>query len=373
MSADSRAKLEKQQLIDDGFLIIRGLIPRKIVDNAVRAINSKLVTDHSHQTLASGHEDPVTDLWNKTPLPSRVNDFTGPLKQDPWPFKHAQIALVAPGSGCGKTPDEKHSNFVPWKGWENGWHIDGLADPHNAFTPKGEIHGFTALVGVLLSDVNEPLSGEFVVYPGSHYNLARIYGRDPTNLTLMRKEGTKSLEIAKKEQQSDDSKRGGNSKWPAPVHFTGKAGDVIICNFLLAHNVAPNRSPNIRYAVYFRLHSTLFPEGKFWWKCFRPVAMALPWHDWGGLRDVSCPARQAGRPQKDCRCLEDIREQEKLSIGRGADAKQHAYSKANHNKITAATAISMFPNLASDLVEAVVVAHEGDANLVIAELLKMKL
>mmetsp|Transcript_23079 Transcript_23079/g.32246 ORF Transcript_23079/g.32246 Transcript_23079/m.32246 type:complete len:374 (+) Transcript_23079:75-1196(+) len=372
MSDCSSTKLERQGLIDNGFLIIRDLIPRKIVDNAVRAINSKLVTDHSHQTLASGHEDSVTDLWNKTPLRSRVNELTGPLKQDPWPVKHAQIALVAPGSSCGKTPDEKHSNFVPWKGWENCWHIDGLADPHNAFTPKGEIHGFTALVGVLLSDVAEPLSGELVVYPGSHYNLARIYGREPANLTLMRKEGTKSLEIAKKEQQSEDSKRGRNSKWPTPVHFTGKAGDVVICNYLLAHNVAPNRSANIRYAVYFRVHSTLFPEGEFW-KCFRPVAMANPWHDWSGLRDVSCPARQAGRHQKHCTCLEDIREEKRSCVGRVPHAKQQAPKKPNRNRINVATAISMFPNLASDSVEAIVIAHDGDADVVIGELLKINI
>ena len=43
-----------------------------------------------------------------------------------------------------------------------GWHIDGCA---SEFEPGvtdhfGEIHNFTALVGVLLSDVPEPMSGE---------------------------------------------------------------------------------------------------------------------------------------------------------------------------------------------------------------------
>ena len=42
------------------------------------------------------------------------------------------------------------------------------------------------------------------------------------------------------------------------VHCTGRAGDVFIANYLTAHLVAPNVSPNIRYAVYFRIRGPSF-------------------------------------------------------------------------------------------------------------------
>lgn len=40
-------------------------------------------------------------------------------------------------------------------------------------------------------------------------------------------------------------------------HIIAKAGDVVILNYCLAHNVAPNISPHLRYNVYFRITSRL--------------------------------------------------------------------------------------------------------------------
>ena len=33
-----------------------------------------------------------------------------------------------------------------------------------------------------------------------------------------------------------------------------EAGDAVICHYLLAHSIVPNCSPDLRYAVYFRLN-----------------------------------------------------------------------------------------------------------------------
>ena len=48
-----------------------------------------------------------------------------------------------------------------------------------------------------------------------------------------------------------------------------------MCNFTLAHTVAPNASPNVRYVVYFRVHSKVRPEGGY----HRP-ALTRVWADW---------------------------------------------------------------------------------------------
>ena len=42
------------------------------------------------------------------------------------------------------------------------------------------------------------------------------------------------------------------------VPCTGRAGDVVIANYMTAHFVASNCSADIRYAVYFRLHGPSF-------------------------------------------------------------------------------------------------------------------
>eukprot|EP00469_Lotharella_globosa_P000157 CAMPEP_0167807532 /NCGR_PEP_ID=MMETSP0111_2-20121227/22605_2 /TAXON_ID=91324 /ORGANISM="Lotharella globosa, Strain CCCM811" /LENGTH=109 /DNA_ID=CAMNT_0007705445 /DNA_START=422 /DNA_END=748 /DNA_ORIENTATION=- len=109
--------------------------------------------------------------------------------------------------------------------------------------------------------------------------MARIYGRNPRNLARLRNEGSNGLTIAKDEQLAEEARQGpGRGPWGIQ-HFVGKAGDVVIVNYLTAHSVAPNRSPNIRHAVYFRVHTSLCGEGEFWTR-YRPVALALPWHDW---------------------------------------------------------------------------------------------
>ncbi len=42
------------------------------------------------------------------------------------------------------------------------------------------------------------------------------------------------------------------------MHCIGKAGDAFICNYMTAHFVAPNTSPHIRYACYFRIRGPKF-------------------------------------------------------------------------------------------------------------------
>ena len=53
----------------------------------------------------------------------------------------------------------------------------------------------------------------------------------------------------------------------------------MICHYLLAHSVAPNLSPHIRFAVYFRLFSPTHTPGSY-----RPAAMQDAWLDWHGIR-----------------------------------------------------------------------------------------
>jgi len=208
------------------------------------------------------------------------------------------------------------------------------------------------------------------VYPGSHNFLAKMFGQNPANLSRLRKDGTSALNLARDEIKRESLGSTPNT-WKKPVHFVGKAGDVVIANYFLAHNIAPNRSHRIRYAVYFRVHSTMFSGGEFW-RSFRPVALANPWHDWLGLPGHGCPIREAGQPPSDCCCLESFQVKDERARARLQDTKEMKSMKknANGNRIDDAVAIRMFPNIPADAIKAVIVGKDGDPDRVIAELLQ---
>lgn len=127
------------------------------------------------------------------------------------------------------------------------WHIDGCP---NEFIPGvtdhyGHINNFDCLVGVLLSDINKPLSGELCCWPGSHYKLAEYFTKNNgENLENVYTHGNQALPTGKKTFELFKKD---------PVHCIGKKGDVFLANYMTAHFIAPNTSPNIRYAVYFRV------------------------------------------------------------------------------------------------------------------------
>ena len=64
-----------------------------------------------------------------------------------------------------------------------------------------------------------------------------------------------------------------------PVNCVGRKGDVFLANYMTAHFIAPNTSPNIRYAVYFRVSRhgirRKLPNGKH-----DPSSMLAPWLYW---------------------------------------------------------------------------------------------
>eukprot|EP00466_Bigelowiella_natans_P002226 jgi/Bigna1/82531/fgenesh1_pg.93_\ len=327
-SPDPRSRLEK-----DGYVVLPKLIQKGMVERARRLVNEKLgESPKVNEMVAEGTQDAVTDLWNKTCLPEKIKEMMGPHKEEGAPLRFAQVALIFPGHRCSKAPHGYSSGYKPEKNWEKDWHIDGCVQ-------KGEIHAFTALVGVLLQDIEEPMSGELVVYPGGHENMARLHGRPDDVLapiTLLRiitlslyiakssstrnefptlilrytfvqfgvlgyrsllRGGEHSFAIARQEMDAESKREEKERKWRKPVHLVGKAGDVVILNFMTPHVVAPNVSGNIRYCVYFRLYTPLLPGREFWNK-HRRVSLAIPFHDWMGMTSACPHLRQKGWPHR---------------------------------------------------------------------------
>ncbi len=252
---------QKRSFYENGYLVLPGIVPAERVHAAVKAINhslgsqglppDKLVEYSARSYCPELQNTPaITDLVNGTPLWTAVESLTAPGQIRP--IRGGQIALRFPSP----TPR------MP------GPHIDGMYSPTNG-VPKGKIANFTALIGVLLSDLPNPDSGNFTVWPGTHRTFE----------TYFRERGPESL--------LDGMPK---TAMPAPVQITGRAGDAVICHYQLGHTANGNGSPHIRYACFFRLSHV--EHDSVHWECMTDI-----WREWAGMREVVAaadPGRTAG-------------------------------------------------------------------------------
>ena len=139
---------------------------------------------------------------------------------------------------------------------------------------------------MLLNDLDEEHSGELCCYPGSHFALAEhLKSTDSTssmtNLEKLYVHGASALPNGPK---TDDL-----FLRPA-VHCLGKAGDAFILNFMTAHLIAPNISPHIRYAVYFRITNNVdtvsYGPPSSYSASSPPPSMMHPWMKWVAMDKV---------------------------------------------------------------------------------------
>lgn len=243
---------QKKHFYDHGYVRVPGVVPRIMVDAAVKAINNSLgegmdpaqMPIYRAQTYCPELRGApvITDLLNRTPAWSIAESVLGEGRIQP--VTGAQIALRFPTM---KDPPG-----------EPGPHLDGMYSPTNG-VPEGTIQNFTALMGVVLSELTTSHAGNLAVWPGSH-RLYEKYFREHGPEALLK--GLPPVDIGQ------------------PVHMLGQPGDIILCHYQLAHGITPNASPNVRYALYFRLYSTDYSRDN-WQAPMRDI-----WMHWPGMRDV---------------------------------------------------------------------------------------
>src|SRR4051794_2173079 len=154
--------VQKQAIYDKGYVHLPGVVPRVMVDAALRAINHSvgegMNADEMVRMRAQTYCRELTgtpviiELFNATPARSLVESAIGLEKIKP--IRSGQIALRFP------TMQAPPPAARP--------HLDGMYSPTNG-VPEGTIQNFTALVGILLSDLPSPHAGNFTVWPGTHH------------------------------------------------------------------------------------------------------------------------------------------------------------------------------------------------------------
>jgi hypothetical protein len=250
---------QKQQLYDQGFVKLPGAVPSDRVDAALRAINASLGERGMHpdelpilraQTYCPelANSPAILNLLSDTPLWNMVESAIG--RGQIRPVRGGQIALRFPSMD---PPREPHP------------HLDGMYTPTNGVR-QGTIANFTALVGVMLSDLPEAYAGNLAVWPGTH-RLYEQYFRQHSPQSLL--DGMPAIDL------------------PAPMQITGRAGDAVLCHYQLAHGITGNGAPHIRYAVYFRLSHV--DHGQLQWECMTDI-----WREWAGMQELAGSSRGAG-------------------------------------------------------------------------------
>lgn len=250
-SPRSLDRAQKRAILDDGYTLLPGVVPRALVDRALRAINQSLGSEG-----LPPDQLPVYRARTYTPGLVRSPEVRGLLLDSPL------FGLVGSviGDGRVKVPSEGQIALrfpTPAPGSPAVPHIDGVSSPMNG-VPAGTLYHFTALAGVFLNDVTEPDRGNLTVWPGSHRTMAAFLRQHgPAGLVG----GFPRLDLAP----------------PRPV--LARAGDAILAHYQLAHGVAPNLGPHIRYAVFFRLFH--LDHGSFGIR-----ALHEPFLEWQGLNDL---------------------------------------------------------------------------------------
>ena len=228
--ADPLTDTEKRFFVKQGFLHIASAVPTSLVRHARRAINHSLGAGIDKREVVQMNarsfceelvEDPrLLRLATNPRAWSYVRSLVGDRRVER--PRECQIALRFPRpEGTPRTLDAPH--------------LDGYHTPYNGLPNDGVVYGFTLLLGVILSDVDEPLSGNFTVWPGTHLRLEQHF----------RDHGVQSLE------RGDVTTSG--IRLPRPIPITGKSSDIVLAHYQLVHAASPNLSGDIRYMCFFRL------------------------------------------------------------------------------------------------------------------------
>jgi hypothetical protein len=240
---------QARQFHDDGYVKIEGGVSADLVDRAVKAINNSIGNgiDRAELALLRSRSfcpelqsaPQLTALYQESVLKPICEWAIGNVA--PGSGSHCQIALRFPDAG------DQPKRIGP--------HVDGTYSEHNG-VKKGSLSSFSALCGVYLRDIVAPNNGNFMVWPGTHRQLASYLRTHGTDALI---DGMPPLDL------------------PEPVQLSVKSGDVVLMHYLMAHSGASNCGPNIRYAIYFRVSRAGHAN-------HRESALTDPWFEWDGLR-----------------------------------------------------------------------------------------
>lgn len=241
----------KREFAREGFIVLPGLVAPELVNTALQAINAQLgagsnawQTDDEDGGMRLGgnvgRSTPISDLLYRSPAHGVAEQLLGKTNRP----AGGQVALrfpCAPNDAAAMAREKR----------DEQWHIDGM-------NKQSHMSPFDILMGVALSDQPEEGYGNLGVWPGSHL---------PIHEAVKRQRAKRATAEREKEGELDDESIDGSvggaedpwlgerpklSSWPM-LHVKAGAGSIVLAHQKLAHRITFNKSPHVRYQIYFRL------------------------------------------------------------------------------------------------------------------------
>ena len=297
MQAKTASLAQRQQLRDQGYVVLKDVLSQAQVDAAKGVITDALPKSERRLLVPAevATHPLVVGLFQGSAIAEILTDLMGPFP----PAISCQVAV---------TPGHDHLGGVPGTHVDGGWsgdiparadEIDPLThrpkDAERYYGPNDEKRGandgllwmdphrrisngsYTALVGVCLSDQTQPGNGQFGVLKGLHEDVQKVFQRQRDSGGVIGAEGLDwpRIKINAREQPFcnglPDSIRAlglerGRANppltdwpWPELTPVLMEPGDAVITLHSLPHTPTPNFGPNPRMNVYFRIRR-LRPE-----------------------------------------------------------------------------------------------------------------
>ena len=285
------SKSQVNDLLQDGFVVLRDVIPRAFVDRARSVIEAGMPISE-HRLLAPAelatHPD-VIGVFRNSPIAEIMRNAMGPYPD----VVSCQIALTPGLDKLGGRPsphvDGSWSGKIPTLADEIEVIKGRPIDEEKYFGHNDELRGtndgllwqdpnkrislgsYTALVGIALNDQLEPGNGQFAVLKGMHEYVEQAFRMQRDSNSVIGPEGLGWPRIrigengrphlnglpehVRQKAYSDDRKGdyGENWPWPELTPVCLGAGDAVIALHSCPHTATPNLGPNPRMNLYFRL------------------------------------------------------------------------------------------------------------------------
>lgn len=279
---------EKEDLIRDGFVILRDAVPRTLTQRAKTLINE------NPTRIVHGDNPAVNGLYNESILRDVVLEAMGPHTA---PI-NAQVAVTLPNFADAVVRRKVTSRAAPQAHVDGGWaglcplkrseiHASGAqldtwgsdGDPKSMGPAGGAplwqdqnrtlaIGSYTALVGVCLNNQLKPAKGQFSVRRGAHEAVEAFFRMQRDNGGPLGGGGPHwpRLQPFGEDQafagimppgmvSSYPDTRFENDGWPWPelTPVLMNEGDAVIALHSLPHTATPNLSDDPRMNVFFRI------------------------------------------------------------------------------------------------------------------------
>lgn len=227
---------QKQGFIDDGYVVVRGLLPADVVAQTRAAVLAELEAPDRQQYLDANANarvlwgaGPLTEACRSSQVEQVMTELVGPhLPQMSYHFGKEKVGLQAEELGYIPVltlPNPDRANLPQEFIEPQGWHVDGI----KGTAIKPEVLMIVAFA--YLSDVPE-WGGATTVKPGSHRQLFEHW--------------VERGEITPISDLMDEFA-------PSQV-LSGQAGDVVFFHYLLVHSGSDNLTEDVRVGLNTCVH-----------------------------------------------------------------------------------------------------------------------